>query len=87
MHSINNKIFIFSCTFFQYACIADLERDFIQLCHNAQKYNKEGSAIYEDSIILETVFSRAKAQVESEIVPHDEEQNIEIDNCKYFLIY
>lgn len=38
----------------------DLERDFIQLCQNAQIYNEETSLIFEDSTVLQNVFVTAK---------------------------
>lgn len=44
----------------KYVDFSDLERDFIQLCQNAQIYNEETSLIYADSIMLQSVFSNAK---------------------------
>lgn len=44
----------------------DLERDFMQLCQNAQIYNEEASLIYEDSIVLQSVFSNAKQKIEQD---------------------
>uniref|UniRef100_A0A6B2EAH9 Putative chromodomain-helicase dna-binding protein n=1 Tax=Phlebotomus kandelakii TaxID=1109342 RepID=A0A6B2EAH9_9DIPT len=44
----------------KYMDFSDLERDFIQLCQNAQIYNEETSLIYADSIMLQSVFSNAK---------------------------
>ena len=44
----------------------DLERDFIQLCKNAQNYNEESSLIYEDSVVLQSVFTSARQRVEAE---------------------
>ncbi|XP_059607838.1 ATP-dependent helicase brm isoform X2 [Phlebotomus argentipes] len=44
----------------KYMDFSDLERDFIQLCQNAQIYNEETSLIYADSIMLQSVFSSAK---------------------------
>ena len=44
----------------------DLERDFMLLCRNAQTYNEENSLIYEDSVVLQTVFADARRRVEEE---------------------
>ncbi|XP_070563985.1 probable global transcription activator SNF2L2 [Ptychodera flava] len=44
----------------KYRCIDDLERDVMLLCKNAQTYNMEGSQIYEDSIVLQSVFTNAR---------------------------
>lgn len=46
--------------------MADLERDFMLLCQNAQIYNEEASLIHEDSIVLQSVFTNAKARLESD---------------------
>ncbi|XP_050309192.1 ATP-dependent helicase brm-like [Anthonomus grandis grandis] len=48
----------------KYSDINDLERDFMQLCHNAQIFNEEASLIHEDSIVLQSVFSNARAKLE-----------------------
>merc|ERR1711997_1417984 len=37
-----------------------LEKDFMLLCENAQKYNQEGSIIHEDSVVLQSVFTNAR---------------------------
>lgn len=44
----------------KYQDFSDLERDFIQLCQNAQIYNEETSLIFEDSTVLQNVFMNAK---------------------------
>ncbi|KAG5862736.1 hypothetical protein JTB14_004548 [Gonioctena quinquepunctata] len=49
----------------KYTDFADLERDFMLLCQNAQIYNEEASLIHEDSIVLQSVFSNAKQRIES----------------------
>jgi len=36
------------------------------LCRNAQNYNEESSLIYEDSVVLQTIFTAARKQVEAE---------------------
>ncbi|XP_018494673.2 probable global transcription activator SNF2L2 [Galendromus occidentalis] len=43
-----------------YKSLDDLEEDFMLLCSNAQKYNVDGSLIYEDSIIMQSVFTKAR---------------------------
>lgn len=55
-HVANNK----------YQELDDLERDFMLLCRNAQTYNEENSLIYEDSVVLQTVFADARRRVEEE---------------------
>ncbi|XP_062845096.1 probable global transcription activator SNF2L2 isoform X2 [Trichomycterus rosablanca] len=47
----------------KYRCIADLEKDILQMCHNAQTYNLEGSQIFEDSIVLKSVFESARQRI------------------------
>merc|ERR1712020_767423 len=37
-----------------------LEKDFMLLCSNTQKYNEDGSLIHEDSIVLQSVFTNAR---------------------------
>ncbi|XP_047104196.1 ATP-dependent helicase brm-like [Schistocerca piceifrons] len=49
----------------KYVSMNDLAKDFILMCRNAQKYNEEGSLIYEDSIVLERVFTVARQRMES----------------------
>lgn len=44
----------------------DVQRDFMQLCINAQTYNEEASLIHEDSIVLQSVFSNARQRLEQE---------------------
>lgn len=38
----------------------------MQSCKNAQVYNVEGSLIYEDSIILQSVFTNARQRLDTE---------------------
>lgn len=38
----------------------------MQLCQNAQIYNEEASLIYEDSIVLQSVFTNAKQRLEND---------------------
>lgn len=50
----------------KYMEVEELERDFIQLCKNAQNYNEETSLIYEDSVVLQSIFTSARQRVEAE---------------------
>ena len=50
----------------QYTDFDELEKDFMQLCKNAQIYNEETSLIYEDSIVLQSVFMDARQRIEEE---------------------
>lgn len=36
------------------------------LCRNAQEYNEEASIIYEDSIVMQSVFLNARERIETE---------------------
>lgn len=47
----------------KYGEIAELEKDFVQLCQNAQIYNEEASLIYLDSIELQKVFVSARQRI------------------------
>jgi len=48
----------------KYEDMDDLERDFMVLCKNTQHYNEEGSLIFEDSIVLQSVFTNARERLE-----------------------
>lgn len=50
----------------KYMDFDDLERDFMLLCKNAQNYNEESSLIYEDSVVLQSVFTSARQRIEEE---------------------
>ncbi|KAF7988055.1 hypothetical protein HCN44_007549 [Aphidius gifuensis] len=50
----------------KYSDFDDLEKDFMQLCKNAQTYNEEASPIHEDSIVLQSVFTNARQRLEAE---------------------
>merc|ERR1711892_980074 len=53
-----------------------LERDFMILCKNTQHYNEDGSLIFEDSIVLQSVFTNARERLEQEPdEPEEEESN------------
>ena len=49
-----------------YKHLDEFENDFMLLCKNAQAYNIEGSTIYEDSIVLQTVFKSAREKIEKD---------------------
>ena len=38
----------------------------MMLCKNTQQYNEDGSLIYEDSIVLQSVFTNARERLEQE---------------------
>ncbi|CAI9732152.1 probable global transcription activator SNF2L2 isoform X1 [Octopus vulgaris] len=50
----------------KYRSLDDLERDVMLLCKNAQTFNVEGSLIYEDSIVLQSVFTNARERLEKD---------------------
>merc|ERR1719205_580478 len=57
-----------------------LERDFMILCKNTQHYNEDGSLIFEDSIVLQSVFTNARERIEQEPdEPDDEDENSRMD--------
>jgi len=49
-----------------YRSLDDLEQDVMLLCKNAQNYNVEGSLIYEDSIVLQSVFTNARERLDKD---------------------
>lgn len=51
----------------RYESLQDLERDFMLLCRNAQEYNEENSIIYDDSVVLQSVFTNAREKIEEEL--------------------
>jgi len=55
----------------KYEDMDTLERDFMVLCKNTQQYNEDGSLIFEDSIVLQSVFTNARERLEQE--PDDPE--------------
>jgi len=73
----DSLVWVCVCLWFQYNSFDDLERDFIQMCRNAQKYNEEASLIHEDSIVLETVFANARVRLEQDSEPAEEEEEEE----------
>uniref|UniRef100_A0A8C3K654 Bromo domain-containing protein n=1 Tax=Calidris pygmaea TaxID=425635 RepID=A0A8C3K654_9CHAR len=50
----------------KYRNLSELEKDVMLLCHNAQTFNLEGSQIYEDSIVLQSVFKSARQKIAKE---------------------
>ena len=50
----------------RYKSLDEFEADFMLLCKNAQTYNVEGSIIYEDSIVLQSVFKSVKEKIEKD---------------------
>ena len=38
------------------------------LCENTQKYNEDGSLIFEDSIVLQSVFTNARERIEQVVI-------------------
>lgn len=57
----------------KYQDFDDLERDFMQLCKNAQLYNEEASLIHEDSIVLQSVFTEARQRLQQEGESEDDD--------------
>merc|ERR1711988_1727412 len=53
-----------------------LEKDFMLMCKNTQQYNEDGSLIFEDSIVLQSVFTNARERIEQEPdEPDDDDDN------------
>ncbi|CAG5095175.1 Similar to brm: ATP-dependent helicase brm (Drosophila melanogaster) [Cotesia congregata] len=65
----------------KYSSVDELEKDFIQLCKNAQIYNEEASPIHEDSIVLESVFINARQRLEAEGSVSDDGNNSSPGDC------
>ncbi|XP_034727313.1 probable global transcription activator SNF2L2 isoform X1 [Etheostoma cragini] len=63
----------------KYRSVGDLERDVMLLCHNAQTFNLEGSQIYEDSIVLQSVFKSARQKIAKDEESEDESDEEEDD--------
>merc|ERR1712055_83612 len=56
-----------------------LERDFMILCKNTQHYNEDGSLIFEDSIVLQSVFTNARERLEQEPDDPEEDESDPVD--------
>lgn len=64
----------------RYRGLDDLQEDFMQLCRNAQTYNVEGSLIYEDSIMLQSVFTKARENFEKNEIQFGDDDNDDDDD-------
>ncbi|CAF1935496.1 unnamed protein product [Rotaria magnacalcarata] len=53
----------------RYRSLNEIEADVMLLCKNAQEFNMENSTIYEDSIILQSVFTNARERMEKGEIP------------------
>lgn len=53
----------------KYHSLDDLHADFDLMCKNTQEYNIEGSLIYEDSVVLHSVFKTLRARIENDPDP------------------
>merc|ERR1712112_443359 len=59
----------------KYDDMSALQKDFMLLCTNTQQYNEDGSLIFEDSIVLQSVFTNARERLEQELdEPDDQEE-------------
>lgn len=56
-----------------------LERDFMLLCSNTQKYNEDGSLIHEDSIVLQSVFTNAREKLTKEWEENDDNDDDDVE--------
>merc|ERR1712079_837854 len=57
-----------------------LEKDFMLMCKNTQQYNEDGSLIFEDSIVLQSVFTNARERIEQEPdEADDDDENSRMD--------
>merc|ERR1739844_346720 len=59
----------------KYEDMSGLQKDFMQLCTNTQQYNEDGSLIFEDSIVLQSVFTNARELLEQEPDEPDDEED------------
>uniref|UniRef100_A0A3B5B1X6 SWI/SNF related, matrix associated, actin dependent regulator of chromatin, subfamily a, member 2 n=1 Tax=Stegastes partitus TaxID=144197 RepID=A0A3B5B1X6_9TELE len=64
----------------KYRNVGDLEKDVMLLCQNAQTFNLEGSQIYEDSIVLQSVFKSARQKIAKEEESEDDSDDDEDDD-------
>ncbi|CAH8660906.1 unnamed protein product [Schistosoma haematobium] len=48
----------------KYRSVDELEADILLLCKNAQTYNMDGSLIFEDSVVLQSVWTNARERLE-----------------------
>merc|ERR1719189_988943 len=54
-----------------------MEKDFMLLCINTQKYNEDGSLIHEDSIVLQSVFTNAREKLSLEWDDKDDDPDLD----------
>merc|ERR1712228_156730 len=59
----------------KYEDMSALQKDFMQLCTNTQQYNEDGSLIFEDSIVLQSVFTNARERLEQEPDEPDDDED------------
>ncbi|CAF0773868.1 unnamed protein product [Rotaria sordida] len=64
----------------RYRNVDELEADVMLLCKNAQEFNMENSTIYEDSIILQSVFTNARERIEKGDIPISSNSEEESDD-------
>ena len=64
----------------KYSSLDMLANDIDLMCKNTQEYNMEGSLIYEDSIVLHSVFKSARARLEAENESDNESGNEQIED-------
>jgi len=64
----------------RYKTLQEFENDFMLLCKNAQSYNVEGSTIYEDSIVLQSVFTSAREKIEKDMEANKSDDSETDDN-------
>ncbi|KAL2099652.1 hypothetical protein ACEWY4_004046 [Coilia grayii] len=66
----------------KYRSVADLEKDIVLMCHNAQTFNLEGSQIYQDSIVLQSVFESARQRIVTNDKSEEEKAALASDQAK-----
>ncbi|XP_062410796.1 probable global transcription activator SNF2L2 [Sardina pilchardus] len=66
----------------KYRSVADLEKDIALMCHNAQTFNLEGSQIYQDSIVLQSVFESARQRIATNDKSEEEKIALARDEAK-----
>lgn len=63
----------------RYRTMDEVEADIIELCQNAQSFNMEGSVIYEDSIVLQSVCTNAREKLEKELAKKQQQEESSSD--------
>ena len=56
-----------------------MEKDFMLLCQNTQKYNEDRSLIHEDSIVLQSVFTSAREKLSLEWNDNNDDDDSDLD--------